>query len=82
MVLMNAAKSARHQGSLINRPNFGGSAKKQGLIRSIEHFGSKGNPSSMKKNKLEPERNYSLTGGGLTQLRRGSYNATHHGVGV
>ncbi len=31
MVLSNASKMARHQGSIINRPTCGGSAKKGGL---------------------------------------------------
>jgi len=31
MVLSNAAKSARHQASIINRPTCGGSAKKGGI---------------------------------------------------
>lgn len=31
MVLSNAAKAARHQASLINRPTCGGSAKKGGI---------------------------------------------------
>ena len=35
MVLLGAAKSARHQASLVNRPNCGGTAKKMGLPSTI-----------------------------------------------
>lgn len=39
MVLMNAAKSARNQASLINRPTCGG-PKKGGLAPSIGPYGA------------------------------------------
>ena len=35
MVLLGAAKSARHQASLVNRANCGGTAKKMGLPSTI-----------------------------------------------
>ena len=35
MVLLGAAKAARHQASLVNRPNCGGTAKKMGLPSTI-----------------------------------------------
>jgi hypothetical protein len=38
MVLMNAAKAARHEASLVNRPTCGGSAKKSGIAPSVGWF--------------------------------------------
>jgi hypothetical protein len=38
MVLSNASKAARHQASLVNRPNCGGTAKKAGIAPSIGWF--------------------------------------------
>jgi hypothetical protein len=35
MVLLGAAKNARHQASLVNRANCGGTAKKMGLPSTI-----------------------------------------------
>jgi hypothetical protein len=35
MVLSNASKAARHAGSLINRSNCGGTAKKSGLAKGV-----------------------------------------------
>jgi hypothetical protein len=44
MVLLNAAKAARNQASIINRPTCGGTAKKCGLAPTIGTFLSS-NPS-------------------------------------
>ena len=38
MVLMNAAKAARNQASLVNRPTCGGTSKKGGLAPTIGTF--------------------------------------------
>ena len=38
MVLSNAAKAARNQASLVNRPTCGGTAKKGGLAPTVGAF--------------------------------------------
>jgi hypothetical protein len=47
MVLLNAAKAARNQASIINRPTCGGTAKKGGLAPTIGTFLSS-NPSLLR----------------------------------
>ena len=85
MVYMSGSKSARNQASIVSRGNTCGGVKKAGLsytgVGQTKGAGN-GNVYSRGINTV-----FGVICGqnarfNPTQLRRGSYAATHHGVGV
>lgn len=80
-VLMSAGRNARNQASIVNRPNAGGS-KKGGLSQGISNFRSTTSGLSYNRG-TNTQFGLTWTTGisfNPTQLRRGSYYASHSSV--
>ena len=75
MVLMNAARSARNQASLINRTNVGGGPKKAGIVPRIGFF-MQSNPTLRRGQQRVPlfTINYRII-----QTQKYGYSAVHGG---